>query len=183
MLPLEPDKRYTLADELANLTRWSAELAERMPDRASEFERSRAALSARAASLPPAESGPAHRDFYYSQLLYAGRRTTLIDFDMLALADPALDVGNFRAHLLFLGLQNGMERSEVDDARLVLLEQYLRMTGWDDTFRERVDFYEAATLFRLMQVVMQKPEYAKYFEALFALARAPMEQLEWSEAG
>ena len=73
--------------------------------------------------------------------------------------------------------------SEQDDARLVLLEQYLRMTGRDDTFRERVDFYEAATLFRLMQVVMQRPEYARYFEALFALTRAPMEQLEWSEAG
>lgn len=28
---------------------------------------------------------------------------TLIDFDLLALGDPAIDVANFTAHLLFLG--------------------------------------------------------------------------------
>ena len=40
----------------------------------------------------------AHRDFYNKQMLYDGQWTTLIDFDTLSLADPALDMGNHLAH-------------------------------------------------------------------------------------
>ena len=47
---------------------------------------------------------PIHRDFYYSQVLFNQEQLTLIDFDLLALGDPAIDVANFMAHLHFLGM-------------------------------------------------------------------------------
>ena len=42
---------------------------------------------------------PVHRDFHLGQLFRAGDRVCMIDWDFLALGDPALDLGNFSVYL------------------------------------------------------------------------------------
>jgi thiamine kinase-like enzyme len=42
---------------------------------------------------------PLHRDFHLRQLFCGKRKVWLIDWDMYALGDPALDVGNFLVYL------------------------------------------------------------------------------------
>lgn len=42
----------------------------------------------------------AHRDFYHDQVLFDAGRTWLLDLDCCAMGDPAMDVGNFAAHLI-----------------------------------------------------------------------------------
>src|SRR5512144_3180687 len=57
------------------------------------------ALEARLAALPPAVAGPAHGSYKPSQQLFRDGRVFVIDFDQFCSADPALDVGYFRAYL------------------------------------------------------------------------------------
>ena len=158
---------YLLDDELASLDRFTAELIERLPNQANRIGALRARLLTMAATLPPAARlVPVHRDFYYSQVLIDGPRLTLIDFDLLALGDPAIDVANFTAHLLFLGLDKlGDLHALAGDAQ-AFVDAYARRMRVDEAFDRRRAFYQAATFFRLLNVATSRPGLAKHFETL-----------------
>ena len=51
-----------------------------------------------AGTLKPEPCG-IHRDFYADQVIVAGPRICLIDFDLYCEGDPALDIGNFLGHI------------------------------------------------------------------------------------
>ncbi len=55
--------------------------------------------------LPPATSVICHRDFHDKQVLVSKDQMTLLDLDLLANSDPALDAGNILAHLRLRSLQ------------------------------------------------------------------------------
>ena len=55
--------------------------------------------------LPPVDSVICHRDFHDKQVLLSETRITLLDLDLLANSDPALDAGNILAHLRLRSLQ------------------------------------------------------------------------------
>jgi aminoglycoside phosphotransferase (APT) family kinase protein len=102
--------------------------------------------------LRPVTPKPSHRDFHDKQIFVDEQGVTLIDFDTLCLADPALDAGNFVAHLELLELQGqelpvdakdrflacqpttpgALERLDTwrDAARLRLACLYLLTTRW-----------------------------------------------------
>ncbi|MGQ7843957.1 phosphotransferase [Granulosicoccus sp. 3-233] len=50
-------------------------------------------------SLPETRDRLIHRDFYQDQLLIDGDRIWLLDLDLVSQGDPAIDVGNFLAHI------------------------------------------------------------------------------------
>jgi glycosyltransferase involved in cell wall biosynthesis len=164
-----PPQTYTRADELAQIAAWTNDLAVWKPGCAGDFKRHHAALRAWAERLPRAELAPTHRDFYYSQILFADQRCTLIDLDLFARADPAIDVANFAAHLRFLALQHRGAAHAFDDARELFLTAYARQTQDAPVFSERRAFYEAATYFRLLHVVLQRPHFSRHFDALFEM--------------
>lgn len=166
---VQPPKTYTLADELAHLAEWSVDLATHKPDYALAIERQLAALNAWAETLPPVELTPAHRDFYYSQLLFADRRITLIDLDLFARADPAIDVANFAAHLRFLALDHFANGRALDLEIKSFVDEYARRQSVTPAFFARLAFYETATYFRLMHVVVQRPHFADLFQPLFEI--------------
>lgn len=160
-------KTYQLEDELASLDRFNAELVERLPDQANRIGALRTNLQTWAATLPPASDlTPVHRDFYYSQVLIDGPRLTLIDFDLLALGDPAIDVANFTAHLLFLGLDKLDDLHALAGDAQSFVDAYAHCMRVDDAFDRRRAFYQAATYFRLLNVATSRPGLAKHFETL-----------------
>ena len=57
------------------------------------------AITAAAAAAEPLEPVFSHGDFTHSQLLLGGGRRGLVDFDEIAQAEPALDLGSYLAHL------------------------------------------------------------------------------------
>lgn len=160
---VHPPKQYTLDDEVAQLVHLGEEIAALRPERARTNAAQVAAFHAWAGKLPPAEIAPTHRDFYYSQLLFADQRVTLIDWDLFARADPAMDVANFIAHLRFLSLQNFGDAYQLDDAAKIFLDEYLhRAKPNAAAFLARVKFYEAATYFRLQRVILTRPLWSPY---------------------
>lgn len=162
-------KRYGVEEEVANLDRFTQELIQVRPSFAQEAIRLRDALRQWASRLPlPPAVTPIHRDFYYSQVLVQegpGReQLTLIDFDLMALGDPALDVANFAAHLIFLGLEKLGDAQALVPAGRLFLEGYARRREPDPHFWERFRFYQAATFFRLLKVVAPRPRLVHLFD-------------------
>lgn len=168
---------YTLADELRGLEDYTARLAQVRPDALPAVQALHAALLDWAMILPPApRAAPLHRDFYYSQVLFDGLNVHLIDFDLLALGDPAIDVANFNAHLAYLGLEQSGDAARFEPESERFLAAYGAACPPDPTFWERVAFYQAATWFRLLNVVAPRPAVRHLFEPLLAHTKAALRQ-------
>lgn len=97
----------------------------------------------------------AHRDFYDKQILMTSDRTILIDFDTLCLSDPALDIGNFLAHLHLAELQNLANAARLGHA---FLEGYRDSGLKPDS--GRIDAYIGASLLRLACLYALWPRWA-----------------------
>jgi hypothetical protein len=106
---------------------------------------------------PAGPIGPAHHDFRPAQVLLHGREIGFIDFDGAGMAEPALDVGRFRAKLRDIGLSALLDREpgllgRPFEAELAVLddlcEHFLRAyQAHASISRERVLLWESADLF------------------------------------
>ncbi len=165
-----PLTTYTLADEVDHLAVYGADLVAARPALAGDVADLLEALRGWAGQLPAFDAHrPIHRDFYYSQVLIDGADLTLIDFDLVSLGDPAIDVANFMAHLIFLGLDHRGDPAVLGPLAERFFAAYRQHTAIDVGFRARVDFYIAATYFRLMNVVVGRPALAPLLETLHRL--------------
>ncbi len=90
------------------------------------------------ASWNTQETVPIHRDFHLRQLFHDEKQVWLIDWDLLALGDPALDVGNFIVYL-----ETRLKENH-DTAISAFLEGYAPHARL-----ERVPVYKALTYLRL----------------------------------
>jgi hypothetical protein len=96
---------HEASDEIALLEKRIASFErtlERPPRAAAELTRRVIVTLATEATAAPILS---HRDLHDKQVLLAGERGCLIDLDLMALAPPALDLGNLLAHLRLRALQ------------------------------------------------------------------------------
>lgn len=105
MVGLPVARTWTAADELAVLERALCAARENMPGEAHCIEAILKAAAHILHELPAAETTGIHRDFYPDQVLIDGDRVWLLDLDLYAEGDPAVDLGNFLAHLDELGLR------------------------------------------------------------------------------
>jgi hypothetical protein len=97
---------------------------------------------------------------------------------LLALGDPAVDVANFTAHLAYLGLEQFGDLNRFARDMAVFLATYSDAFPPDDTFAERVAFYQASTYFRLLNVIAPRPTVCHLFPAL--LAHTQMALAAWN---
>ena len=104
--PVPTRRCWTVDDELAVLGARLARAGQQRPDLAPRIDTVLAACAVLAADLPPTAPTGIHRDFHPGQVLIDGERLVFVDFDLYALGDPALDVGNWLAHLIELGLRH-----------------------------------------------------------------------------
>lgn len=90
----------------------------------------------RAGELEQSFERPIHRDAHPGQFIIGPDRALVIDVDTFATGDPAIDLGNYSAHLSLHGAE---EMSEV------LLEAY----GAQPALRRRVATWQTLSLLRL----------------------------------
>ena len=145
------DGRYA---ELRDL---SAKLYAAAPELRGAADPLLARLLALVEQAPPDAPVPTHGTFNPEQVLIDGERVGFIDFDDFCMAEPALDVGLFRAAIKDIGM-NALDARQSRDqaARLARLE---RLDAICDEFlaeyerlapisRERVALWEAWSYFR-----------------------------------
>ena len=97
-LPLH-SRTHSMADELAILGAGLNHVRLAHPVLARRVDAVQRACERAAATVSKAPALGIHRDFYHDQVLVDARRVWMLDLDLSAQGDPALDVGNFVAHL------------------------------------------------------------------------------------
>lgn len=93
------DKRHGWREELTILGKQLDAALERMPARASRIRQLYAACSTIAGHLRNRPHCTVHRDFYPDQILLRTGEVVMLDLDLHCLGDPAVDIGNFIAHV------------------------------------------------------------------------------------
>ncbi len=170
-------RSWSARRELANTVEWLARSPLGAPPSSGRAKAVLQTLERRAALLPEVQEKPVHRDFYAEQVWDCHGRSALLDLDDARLGDPALDVGNFLAHLKLRSLQFPSAASGCERGRPAFLEEYesRRVRAADEEgFRQRVAFYEAASLLRLSGVYSLRERWAD---------RLPWMLLDSCEAG
>ena len=162
-------RRHTLSDELSNLVRRLEQVAAARPAWAARLARLAAACCRRAEVMDRAPTASVHRDFYPDQVLVAGDGVYLLDFDLYAEGDPALDVGNFLAHLRELAIRRG------DAAALAAEEQaFLRtyLGSREPGLHARIETYLTLSLARHVYISTTFADRRPFTEALIACCEA-----------
>jgi aminoglycoside phosphotransferase (APT) family kinase protein len=122
--PLACRSHEVEATALAAAVRGVAAVCPHLQPRARALAERLAALLAR----PPARYCPIHGDFYADQVLLAGDEVAILDLDNAALGDPAVDLGNFAAHLENDALHGRLDARRVKLLQNALLEGYRAST-------------------------------------------------------
>ncbi|MFT7486996.1 MAG: hypothetical protein ACI9F9_002854 [Candidatus Paceibacteria bacterium] len=111
-----------------------------------------------------------HRDLHDGQILVMDGSIGLLDFDLLCLGDPALDVANLTAHLRLRAIQElpGTSEQVAEQLGLSLLDGLDRAS--DDGFLENLRFYQATSFLRLALVYYLRPRWTDVCPPLVSLA-------------
>lgn len=116
-------RSHSVTDELDHLRVQLTQTAERLPTWRLAILRILEECVRRAERLAPIQSTLLHRDIYPDQILVDGPRLWIVDLDLAAMGDPALDAGNFIAHLM--------------EHALRVLEDLTALAPIEHAFRER----------------------------------------------
>jgi len=92
-------KRHTQENELAILQQNLCTVSQQHLDWSARLEKLFDCCLQLSEQLPKVTEVPIHRDFYHDQLLIDADKLYLLDLDLMCYGDPALDIGNFVAHV------------------------------------------------------------------------------------
>ena len=152
-IPVGPAR--TLAEEVDGARAAVDDLAPLAPALAGSLHRHLGAVGDLALDPPP-PLGVAHGDLDPAQILFDGPTTSLVDFDTVCLAEPALDLGQFTASLALTvrAAEDAARTSRTDwgkDLRAAFLQEYARQSGSSDVdvLLARVAAYRSTALARL----------------------------------
>jgi hypothetical protein len=169
---VSPKRQHGVADELKILRTRLDDAAARAPHRRARIERVRDGCTALANLLPQATPAGLHRDFYPDQVIVDGPRTTLLDLDLFAAGNPALDVGNFSAHLAEMALRERGDMQRYSALEGAFEERYLELS--DETDPASIRGYRLLTLARHIQLSMTIPGRAETSEAILDACEAEL---------
>lgn len=102
---IDPERVWSNESEARVLRDAMAQASSLRPANARELSRIASRAARALDQLPPVKPVLLHRDFYQDQVLVTADKLSLLDLDLAALGDSAVDLGNFIAHLRELALR------------------------------------------------------------------------------
>jgi aminoglycoside phosphotransferase (APT) family kinase protein len=150
-------ERAGLDERLVEIRDLAARLIVPAPELAGAVEPLLARLEALAIAEPPGAAVPTHGTFNPEQVLIDGEQIGVIDFDDFCMAEPALDVGLFRAAIKDIGM-NALDAEQARD-RTIQLARLAQLDALGEVFlaeyerhapisRARVALWEAWSYLR-----------------------------------
>jgi hypothetical protein len=149
-------RRHTMHDELCILHERLPSVARSEPQWAGRIERLLDACDRLGAGTLKPEPCGIHRDFYADQVIVAGPRLCLIDFDLYCEGDPALDIGNFLGHIREQSLRSLGDPEALADLEVAMEERFVELAG--EETRAAVRAYKLLTLARHVHLSTLFPE-------------------------
>jgi hypothetical protein len=146
---------HGINDELAILHERLGDLARERPDLSGRIAGLLLAAEQAASRLQPWPRCGIHRDFYPDQVVTGTAGLWLVDLDLYASGDAALDIGNFSGHLIELGVRLGGDPSRFRSEQDAFERRYLERAGAG--MRHAVDVYTTLTLARHIQLSTSIP--------------------------
>jgi aminoglycoside phosphotransferase (APT) family kinase protein len=169
------NREHTIFDELKILDERLSKVAEEKPLWKTRIERLLGACQRLTRYVPDPKTASIHRDFYHDQLIVDGHRIYIIDFDNYCKGDPALDIGNFKAHLEEYALRKNDDVSSLSDLEEVFVQRFLELSGKSKRFS--VEAYTAFTLARHIWISTQFPSRRHLTQALISLCERRLHSL------
>jgi len=123
-----------------------------------------------AATMPAGRTAAIHRDFYHDQVIIDGNRFYLLDFDLYCEGDPALDLGNFIAHLQESSVRRNGNSLEFQQQQQTLIDRYVELCRVD--LRARIEIYTLFTLARHIYISTQFSARTPFTNALLDLCES-----------
>lgn len=171
-------KTHTLADELAILCDRLPQVAYQHPHWATRIENVLESCDRLATQFPlTSQLTGIHRDFYPDQILIDDERLWLVDLDLYCLGSPAVDIGNFIAHITEQSLRELGDVTALRDREVALRATYLSAnsdhSSWGSalaTTAREIDLYTVLTLVRHIHISTRIPNRQPYTEALLSLS-------------
>jgi len=157
---------FSTRDELLVLDERARRFLLCMPSLPEGWSASRERLESLVSDLPPARMGLTHRDLHDGQFLVDGKTVSLLDFDLICVADVALDAGNLLAHLKLRTLQgrHGNDPSALAACSDAFLSGLGRLE--EPGFEKRLCFYQATSFCRLALLYALRPRWSHLCEPL-----------------
>lgn len=163
----DTDRKHAMDDELTILTRALHGVARELPSWSPRLDRLLRRCRDVGRGLPAATPVGVHRDFYPDQVLLHGGEAVLLDLDLYARADPAVDVGNLVAHVVELALRTTGDPSAFDDAVAAFIDRY--GAARTDVARASIDAYATLSLARHVAISRRIAERRSWSGHLLAL--------------
>ena len=168
--PVESGREWTMADEADVLTRALRDIAAARPEYARELQQITEKACRMIGAPPPSRQVLLHRDFYPDQVLVQPDRIVLLDFDLAAVGSPAVDLGNFLAHLQELSLRVHRSLDAYDACAGAFLQGYSSIRRLPDP--ASLEILREISLWRHLAICQRFPERHGYFDKLLSHALA-----------
>lgn len=123
----------------------------------------------RLSALGPGPLCGIHRDFYFDQVLVDYDTVWLVDLDLYARGDPAIDIGNFLAHLDEFGLRRHDDASALEAHGGTFLKGY-RSVSSNSPDDRRIALLRAVSLARHVYLSTRFEDRKHTTERLLALS-------------
>jgi hypothetical protein len=146
----------TYVDEIASLRMFAAALSTDQPDLAAELQRRAAIVEHAFDGFQHVPAAIVHGDFHPDNIFVGEDFVTVIDFERFCVADPALDLGSFIAHMRMMACLSGRSSHAANREADAFLDSY----------------FSAAPLIQRSEVARRIGPYVALsaFEALYYVA-------------
>lgn len=167
---VECTRVWTIKDEADVLVRSLQEIAWAHPELAKPLQKILEKAQRILEDHPNTASALLHRDFYPDQVLIQPACVVLLDLDLVARGDPAIDLGNFLAHLQELSLRHHADLGTYDVCAGDLLAGYSSIRKLPA--RPALEHLREVSLWRHLAICQRFADRQMYFDRLLDHALA-----------
>jgi aminoglycoside phosphotransferase (APT) family kinase protein len=172
---IHPKRSHTMLDELRMLQEKLPLVAQSHPHLRQRLQRLLEACLRAGESHHAPPLHPIHRDFYHDQVIVDGARIYLLDLDLFAMGDPALDLGNFIGHLSEYGLRKFGSADALAGQQRKMIDRYLEMAGEEP--RPRIHIHSFLTLARHVYISTRFADRTPFVERILSLCEERMAEI------
>jgi hypothetical protein len=175
------NKTHTITDELQILGDCLRDFAQQQPQWQGKIQGfiTQSERLGQVLASQPLPITTIHRDFYPDQILVDGDRLWLVDLDLYCQGDPAVDLGNFIAHMTEQSLRAWGNADAMAGQEQALKAAFLaKQTQINFELSKAIDIYTNLTLLRHIAISWRIPERRSNIPALIELCDDRLLEME-----